>query len=465
MDRRHETARVTRLGPALFALALGCSGGHDDGSGGTEGSDSTTGGGTTTGASVTGSGTSEGGTTEGASSGSTSAGGICGDGKTDPGEACDDGNGEDGDGCNADCTVGGAMRWETIFDTGVSASEAFYAVDVDDNGEIVAAGVIAVAPDDTRMLLSKRDATGAEVWTWTWAGMTPGRAQLVDVAVVPGVGIFVTGRVETAGGTTEAWTGRFDGNGVLEWMHTRGGNPVYDAHAVALDVTSEDELLVAVERVPVGETDTGFLVLRYGFDGTVVGSAEHDPTPGDDDCTDIAVLDDGSYVVTGRADSMGAYVARLDAMGTPIWERSFAPLGGNATAVAADGEGALVAAMQMQAQPTRVDAIVRRYGPLGSVDWEYVRFGEDFAFLYALASDDLGRAVLAGWTQPSNGDPSQPMVHKLDPTGARLWASDVTTHRVPFAVLVRPDLRVLVAGYAPSRRGTDTDAWIAELAP
>jgi uncharacterized delta-60 repeat protein len=257
-----------------------------------------------------------------------------------------------------------------------------------------------------------------------------------------------------------------------------------DAHAVAVQ---RDGKIVAVGHATVGELipepsappADGFAMARYGRDGSVdrtFGRGGTIVTRGEPEgaAWDVAIQRDGKIVVVGG--DPGFAIRRFMPNGRA--DRSFRPQPAVdrpavAYAVLIQPDGKILVAGGVQASATGTDLVIARYRADGSLDPSFgdrgvVLLGVPSTFDYVedLALQPDGGIVAAGWSADTTFGVAGIMVARLSPSGAVdpvlnpvvSWARQVPVrgqYQFANAVAVRPDGRILLAGWGAYGRGLD----------
>lgn len=231
-------------------------------------------------------------------------------------------------------------------------------------------------------------------------------------------------------GANDLYLTKVDSEGRTVWMRSLGKAGTGDG--VAVTIADNGEIVVA-GTVSSGfsggdDGDTDMLVARYAADG-----AQRFATSirqlGDQNATALAVGDDGSIYVAGRASTGGgdAMIVRLDASGK-VQEKRTIDSGGSdtITALAIDGDGQLLALTKngSEASLLRIDAQdltneLSSYA-LGDVDAR------------AITVSDSGEVAIAGSTSVAvNGDQANGLSGGRDAFVTRIssdGASQITTY-------------------------------------
>ena len=227
-------------------------------------------------------------------SGSTGPQTECGNEVVEAGEECDDGNTDNGDACYSNCTIAYEIAWTQSIHGGVADDFSIEAV-TDEAGNIYIGGSTDVDLGDSDVWIQQITPDGRLGWSWTYTG--------------------------AAGGD--------DSGFALAWAGT-------------------DLVIVGIETMPMGGQD-GLVVRMDPADQSTVWAVQFDgPSDAEygDTISDVAVAPDGTIAVAGRTSvddsELDGWVAKLDADGGLLWERTYVGTFGDqdgALGVGVDGDG------------------------------------------------------------------------------------------------------------------------------
>lgn len=273
-------------------------------------------------------------------------------------------------------------------------------------------------------------AAAAPVVVWeSWLGGT-GHEIVHGIADAGDGGFLLAGNSTSANGTGDAYLAKIDGNGTRIWEKTYGGAgddlfmdivPVEGGFVLvgttgAVAATPDHLLLVKVdpEGMTVFETNSSGRGVARGLG--VVGAS------------------DGSCIAVGlsapsASEPNDVYLIRLDAAGTPSWERYYGGRGEDkafAIVEAGDGGYAVAGSMTPDGQ-TVADAYLLKVDSEGRKEWEtFYGTGDRQEVGFDLVATADGGFLLVGrsftgsawWGTPES---SETYVIRTDPSGARLW--------------------------------------------
>ncbi len=148
-----------------------------------------------------------------------------------------------------------------------------------------------------------------------------------DVCQMADRGFAIAGESYTAESGDQAWIGKTDPDGYLEWSRTLGGTS-YGNEARAVIETYDGGIVVAGSW---NTTDSGSqcFMAKYSTSGTLQWARRYGGT-GYDVAYDVAEASDGSLLMVGRTNSFdtsnnitNAYLVKVDAQGDFKWQKFY----------------------------------------------------------------------------------------------------------------------------------------------
>ena len=359
------------------------------------------------------------------------------------------------------------VMWEKTF--GGAEDDGVVALTALPDGGLAAAGWTAskgAGSADAWVL--RLDAAGNLVWDRTFGGADWDGA--TALAALPDGGLAVAGRTDSKGaGDRDAWVLRLDAAGSVVWERTFGG--VRGDKANALAVLPDGGLAVAGVTASKGAGGADAWVLRLDAGGSLLWEHTFGGALGDM-ATALAVLPDGGFAVAGWTESKGAgdlvvWVLRLDAAGNLVWDRTFgAAVEDTAAAliVLADG-GLAVAGITESKGAGGLDVWVLRLDAAGNLLWDRTFGGADWDAAQALTALPDGGFALAGWTRSKGAGAGDAWVLGLDATGNLVWERTFggSGHDEALSVTALPDGGLAVAGWTTAKGAGGADAWVIRL--
>jgi hypothetical protein len=352
----------------------------------------------------------------------------------------------------APAKVIGNTRWALTF--GTWDEEAGVSIAMDSNDNVIAAGfcksgtdfgsgqiLITAPPPVSAAWVSKRSAgDGGELWTHVF---DPGLDAVVEIAAIAtdandnvyvcGVvgGVSGPGAIDFGGqsltATADAFVGKWNGSGVLQWVRGLGAN----SRAQCSDLA-------------IGQDDHVYMV------GSYAGVLE---------------LPDGP--VTGPGDyDFDAYIAAFDSSGTLLWGRTFVETsarlysgpGAGGVAISPGGDvimygvvtGSATFGGEPLVAPDTGAPYVARFSASGELRLRHLLASTESSMVRAIMRPDDTAIVLSSHNE---GVP-RPVLEAFDANGANLWVQDSDYRGGLTAMTTTAEGTTVVAG----------DGWIGEQA-
>ena len=257
--------------------------------------------------------------------------------------------------------------------------------------------------------------------TYGGSGLDEGR----HVLVLENGDLLITGRTSSAGpGTESLWLMRTNSIGEPIWSFTYGGQ--FSEVGQRARVHPDGGFVV------LGHTDNSWgglrnlYLLRIADDGTLLWSRSIGSS-GNDDASDLLVLPDGGYLLTGNSGAFGSrrvLVARLDATGELVWVRQITSPGndsGLALAAAADG-GFIVVGSTQGLGPGQIDMIAVRYDAAGNQLWLRTLGGPQADRALSVQPTPEGDWLVGGNTTSFGSGAQSILLARLSDAGEVAWA-------------------------------------------
>ena len=370
--------------------------------------------------------------------------------------------------------------------------------------------------------VARLNATGGLVWQRCLGGTGGDSASAVQQTtdggyIVAGGTSSVNGDVTGNHGSTDAWVVKLNATGAVIWQKCLGGGGIDTAKAV--QQTADGGYIVAGSTASTdgdvtgshgGYGDSAFdaWVVKLNATGGLVwqkclGGTDRDGA------TAVQQTADGGYIVAGSTSSNDGdvsgvhggtsdsrapdiWVVKLDAAGSPAWQKCLGGTGTDEDAVVrqtADG-GYIVAGKPWSTDGDvsghhggYFDFWVVKLDAAGSIVWQTCLGGSGEDIARAIQQTADGGYIVAGTTQSTNGDvsgvhggygytPVDAWVVKLDATGSIVWQKCLggSSHDRAFAARQTADGGYVIAGETFSAdgdvagiHGESTDAWVVKL--
>lgn len=265
----------------------------------------------------------------------------------------------------------GTEVWRTVLSAGTGGRLTLTGGQLSPDGTVVVAGRLG-APGMGDIYAAKLDPDGQLLWQKTYpAG---GAADVARMQATGDGGAIIAGSL-VVGGDEDVAVVRIDANGEILWQRTYG-RAITAEYASAVAATRDGGFLVAATIEGNSGADVDALLLRLSATGDIqwkrslVGD-------GDEEAISVVELADGGVVTTGYTTSatydsgQDAWVARFDASGTLLWQRTYDASSTNgdesAEAVARIGDGILLAGYANGVGTTTLDGWLLELAPDGTV--------------------------------------------------------------------------------------------------
>jgi cysteine-rich repeat protein len=379
--------------------------------------------------------------TDPSDSGSTDDGGpLCGNNMLDGDEACDDGNEVNGDGCNNDCIESGTLLWEVVLpnngnesvsdvavgdadgvallwyagggphiDTFDSDGAALDSLDLPAGGswhslDVFANGDFAVSfAADVAIQVARISAAGDELWSSTASGSGAPNFYPADIVTTDDDDVAFGGTANAA-----IWAGKFDGGGPFDWSDVFSvAAPGWGyGHGIACEA---DGTCVVAGITDANGSSTGgkeFWLRRLSPGGTAIWTRTH-PVDGYSETAVVASSPTGD-VALAACDDTGCFGLGYTSDGDPKPAFVYDDLYPFGLASDVDGNFVLVGSGQRDDASEGANGIVKKFDADGNELWtrSYNSSGVQDDEALRVATDSLGRIVVAGSTEQSEGDGS-----------------------------------------------------------
>jgi len=387
--------------------------------------------------------------------------GVCWHQTLDDGAACSTGKScTVGETCEAGvCQGGGERLFSKAFSTG-AASQNFSAILARGESGFFAAGGDGGVGAGDGWLVSLGQA-GDIQWTKTYGGTKSDGA--TSLVAVDG-GLLMGGNTSSSGaGLQDAWLVRLNEDGSKLWEKTYGGS---GNEGIASVVSTTDKGFAFVGTTQSkGTPAPGFdaWLVRTDSTGAVVWDKAF---PGGNvaNPNDLVGLSDGGFAFCGATSQnnkwIGAWLVRVDALGSKVWEHVYADASDSYRMAALPGEAGF--ALIGSSQTTKIWAL--RTSPTGDVIWQRTLEGQGAHGLIALAD---GSVVIGA--KFAGGDSGGIRLAHLDPAGNLLWSVDYASPTMlaatPWDLAHTPAGNLALAGWASQGGGIQkaflmrTDPW------
>jgi hypothetical protein len=212
----------------------------------------------------------------------------------------------------------GAEIWTSVHVGQSGGLDSLAGVTVDGAGNVIAVGRESTAMQGFNIVILRYGPDGAPGWSDTVDGGMGGNDWALDVATDPDDAIYVAGRVETGGGFSDGWLRKYDASGAPVWTGTYAGGFGQSDDATAIAATAGGGF-VAAGSTTVAEGDTDLWIRRHDESGAEIWTdVVAGMNGGPDGATDVAFTPDGGVVVIGT-------MTVVPELNSDVWVRKYGP--------------------------------------------------------------------------------------------------------------------------------------------
>ncbi len=322
-----------------------------------------------------------------------------------------------------------------------------------------------------------QDFTATRTWAKSYSAL--GYERAYAIRQTSDQGYIVAGYTTIAGlGTWDAWVLRLHPNGDIVWQRSYGGPGTDSISAVQ---ETADGFIVAGSTSSFGAGGSDAWVMKLDAGGDIVWQKAYGG-PGDDSAVSVQQVGGGGYVVAGSTSSFGAggsdaWVMRLDASGTIVWQKTYGGAGWDrAASIRQTTDNGYVAAGSIYSHSPGslgyYDLWVLKLDSGGNVTWQKSYGGDGDEGANSIEQTADGGYIVAGATSLASsggigatGD--RFWVLKLDSNGNALWQNTYggTGGDRAFSVRQTSDNGYVAAGTTYSFGAGYYDSWALKLDP
>lgn len=237
-------------------------------------------------------------------------------------------------------SASGTLLWQRTL--GGISGDTGQSIAIGSDGAIYVGGYAAVA-GGSDALLAKFSASGTLLWQRTLGGSTGESAQ--SIAVGSDGSVYVGGYTSSAGaGGTDTLLAKFNASGTLLWQRTLGGSSSEYGYSVALG--SDNSVYIASRSASAGAGGTDALLAKFNASGALLWQRTLGGS-GSDQGNSVVVDSGGSVYLGGYTSNAGAggndaLLAKYDASGALLWQRTLGGTGSEQfSSVAVGAEGSI----------------------------------------------------------------------------------------------------------------------------
>jgi len=361
----------------------------------------------------------------------------------------------------------GDVEWARIYG-GPDDDDTVAICEARGGGYFVAAMTRSFGAGQADLWVLKLDARGGVLWQKTYGG-TNGDGTPFVRATADG-GCYLVGTTITFGaGGEDAWVLKLDGEGMVEWQRTYGGESYDSVGDVAL--TPEGGLVLTARtlsfQTPEGVWVRGIWVVHLDALGNIERQKVY-VAPGDAAWGwAVRPTSDGGCIVGGTAQTTGWYpwVLKLDGQGEIQWEKIF-PGGGEDQVrfVAEAADGGFLAGVRWHSSAGIWKIWVVKFDASGGLLWERTyRAGSYDEVFDGMATAD-GGFMMAGVTEVQDPARAVAWILKLNADGlvdgtCDFISNDPTTITDTNVLVLDTDATVMDTSVV----GIDTNATVRDV--
>ena len=304
---------------------------------------------------------------------------------------------------------------------------------------------------------------------WVQAYGGEGVSSFYSIQQTADGGYVAAGETGLGGGFANAWVVKVDAGANIVWQKIFGGPG--DEYAWSVHPTVDGGYIVAGKTDWVGAGQRDAWLMKLDASGTPIwqetfGGRDFEallsvqPTP------------DGGYLAVGRTNSFGAgstdaWLLKLDASGRVAWQRTIGDKGGDAaSSVSPTSDGGYIVAGETNSYGWGgADAWVLKLDANGSILWQSAYGGARDEYANSVQSTADGGYIVAGYTSTFGAGGSDAWVLKLDGSGNVVWQKTYGGAGNEAALSIAPIAGggYVLAGYTSSFGAAGGDAWVLRL--
>ncbi len=326
----------------------------------------------------------------------------------------------------------GENVWVSGYDAEINNVDWLTGLAIDSLGQVYASGVSVHYEGYLDYLTLKLNPDGSEAWTQRYNGSVDGDNWSSDIVVDQNLNVTVTGVSFAIMSGFDFVTIQYDSTGLESWQarYTSILTYGYDEATTMLIDGNGDIVVTGISESANGTDD--FVTLKYDSLGVEQWLTQFH---GGDDMDDVpfylAIDDSAGISVAGRADSPASAenfsVVQYTSSGTESWNSQYDGPGNSrntGTIVANDAESNVIMAGVNYSPATKADFSLIKYDSIGTVEWisEYNGTADLDDIPLALTTDPAGNIIVTGYTENLDTDRDMTTI-KYSPDGTQLWVA------------------------------------------
>ena len=207
----------------------------------------------------------------------------------------------------------GDSLWIRYYDSPAHENDKAYDMQVDASRNIYITGRIDTDPsinsnDDANTI--KYDQNGNQLWIKTYNGSGNGADRGSFIRVAPSGNVYVGGR--TFNGTDlDILLIKYNNSGTQQWVKKFDGTFGNDI-PTAMEIDGNENIYLTGSSAGSASDTADYITLKYSSSGSLLWNNRFDNAGGGDAAQSIAILNDGTCVVTGYSDADASAAINLD---------------------------------------------------------------------------------------------------------------------------------------------------------
>ncbi|TKJ36564.1 hypothetical protein CEE37_14890 [candidate division LCP-89 bacterium B3_LCP] len=322
------------------------------------------------------------------------------------------------------------QEWEARYNGPANGADEAAVIAVDADGNVYVGGSSYGVGTGYDFTVIKYSPAGVLLWEdrhnsgFNW----PDR---VDALVLDAsANVYATGTYGYASGPEhDILTIKYDTDGNIQWMHIYDGPLGYDTYAEDIALDSDGNVFVATTSHEASQYY--YILLKYSNDGVLLWEVYHNPGPGQEWPSDMALDSDDNVYITGYCTESGSdhdfLTVKYDNDGAVQWSVVYDGPAGDADEglyIAVDGDANVYVAGYSVENDTDPDYTTIKYNSAGVLQWvKRYDAANESDYIFGLGLDLDGNVYVAGHADfnPGATDILKFVTIKYDADGVELW--------------------------------------------
>jgi hypothetical protein len=352
---------------------------------------------------------------------------------------------------------------------GTSEDRAHSIMQTTDGGFVVAGYTTSFGAGNTDMYIVKIDSGGTLQWSKTMGGS--GNEWAWSMIQTTDGGFAMVGGTNTFGaGGYDLYIVKLDGSGSFQWSKTVGGSGNEYDHSCIIQ-TTDGGFVVAGLTTSFGAGGADMFIVKLDINGTLQWSKTVGGTAADY-IYSIIQTTDGGYIVAGSTNSFGAgntdmYIVKIDSGGTLQWSKTMGGSGYDLaySIIQATDGSYVVAGYTNSVGAGDYDLFIVKLNTGGTLMWSKTIGGTGDDKAQAILQTTDGGYVIAGNTASFGAGSSDFYIVKLDAAGILQSSKTIggTGNDVAYSIKQTTDGGYIVAGSTNSFGAGNLDMYIVKI--